>query len=197
MSNSIVADMSHDDIADWCALRLRNMDYHFSFSNMTSNNHGEQPDVLGVNMYGESILVEVKVSRSDFLADKKKPWRQEGKGIGDKRVYLTPKGLLKHHEIPYGWQLWEVHGKTKPTLKVIKGHYVKRVSHPEVRAWTTSVDYYPNSNKLEVGYFARNNKDKSYRQELTWMIVIMRRAIEDGFEPNDYANKFQIKKDCK
>lgn len=190
-----VSIMSHDEIADWCALRLRKMDYHFSFSNMTSNNHGEQPDVLGVNMYGESILVEVKVSRSDFLSDKKKPWRQDGKGIGDKRVYLTPKGLLKPEEIPYGWQLWEVHGVNKPTLKVIKGHLVKRVSNPDFKAWTTSVDTYPNSSKEESNHFFVKGRERSYRQELTWMIVIMRRAIEDGFEPNDYANKFQIKKE--
>ena len=187
----LVAEMTHDDIADWCALRLRRMDYHFSFSNMTSNNHGEQPDVLGVNMYGESILVEVKVSRSDFLADKKKPWREDGKGIGDKRIFLTPKGLLKADEIPYGWQLWEVHGVKKPTLKVIKGYVCKRLPHPACSSWSITEDTYPNTSKEEINHFAVNYKTKNCKAELTWMIVIMRRAIEAGFEPNDFANKFQ------
>ena len=66
----------------------------------------EQPDVLGLTAYGKSIIVEVKVSRADFLADKKKSWRiNPNIAMGDERVYLTPEGLLNVSDIPYGWQL--------------------------------------------------------------------------------------------
>lgn len=188
-----VEKMTHDDIADWCADRLRRMGYDFSCSNMTSATHGEQPDVLGIKTYGESILVEVKVSRSDFLADKKKPWRNgEVKGIGDHRVYLTPKGLLNPSEIPYGWMLWEVHGKTKPTLKIIKGKFKKLVTCPHFGGKTSEWNFV-NCDPDEYYHFKENWNVKSYRNEITWIIKVMRRAIADGFEPNNYANNFQLK----
>ena len=34
-----VSDMSHDDIADWCASRLKRLGYRLAFSNMTSAIH--------------------------------------------------------------------------------------------------------------------------------------------------------------
>lgn len=187
----MVEDMTHDDIADWCALRLRSMGYAFSCSNMTSATHGEQPDVLGIDSGGTSILCEVKVSRSDFLADKKKIWRVNHEcGIGDYRVYVTPKGLLKPEEIPYGWMLWEVHGKTKPILKVIKGKIKKIIKH---RSYSSTSYEYENCTVNEHRHFLKNWESKSYQAELSWMWKIMQRAIDDGFEPNNYANKYQPK----
>ena len=192
MVRQAVNRMTHDEIADWCALRLRSKGYKFSLSNLTSSMHGEQPDVLGITYSGESILVEVKVSRSDFLADKKKPWRVDlNKGMGDHRVYLTPKGLLNPKEIPYGWMLWEVHGKTKPTLKIIKGHAPKIMDNPWGSGKTTLWSYL-NCDQKEYLHFYRHNVDKSYRKELTWMIKVMTRAIESGFEPNKFANNYQV-----
>jgi len=186
-----VADMTHDEIADWCAKRIRGMGYKFSFSNMTSAMHGEQPDVLGLDCWGESILVEVKVSRSDFLADKKKPWRKDGFGIGDHRVYLTPKGLLKPEEIPYGWMLWEVHGKTRPILKVIKGEVKKLVDNPYFTGSKQAKYFMQNCDNKEYRHFIEANKAKSFRIELTWVLKILTRAMDNGFEPNDYANNYQ------
>ena len=188
----LVQGMTHDDIADWCAKRLRTMGYQFSCSNMTSAIHGEQPDVLGIDSFGESILVEVKISRADFFADKKKPWRKNPEmGMGDFRVYLTPKGLLKPDEIPYGWMLWEVHGKTKPVLKVIKGKAKSLVINPNFGGKTAVWDYV-NCDVKEYLHFQESYKTKSYRSELSWMIKIMNRAIESGFEPNNFANKYQV-----
>ena len=164
-----VSEMTHDDIADFAAERLRTMGYKFTCSNLTSRKHREQPDALGINSKGRSILVEVKTSRADFFADQKKPFREKpSKGIGDIRVYLTTKGLVKPEEVPYGWMLWEVHGKTKPTLKVIKG-------------------------KVEYLYMKRSSR-KNYQKEVSWLMKIMTRAMADGFEPNDYANNYQKNK---
>jgi len=68
---------------------------------------GETPDAIGwVN--GASIMVECKRSRSDFLADRKKPARRGGRALGHWRFYVTPTGLLRPEELPDGWGLYEV-----------------------------------------------------------------------------------------
>jgi hypothetical protein len=70
----------------------------------------ETPDALGFYGNGGSILIEVKVSRSDFLADKNKWFRShEEQGVGNLRYFAAPKGLLKKEEIPEGWGLLEIH----------------------------------------------------------------------------------------
>jgi hypothetical protein len=73
----------------------------------TQNN--ETPDALGFHGPGGSILVEIKVSRADFLADKNKSFRKwEDFGMGDHRYFAAPKGLLKAEEMPEGWGLLEI-----------------------------------------------------------------------------------------
>ena len=77
----------------------------------------ETPDVFGWN-YWTSVLIEVKVSRSDFLADKKKPFRLFPEdGLGEYRYYCCPKGLINPEEVPQHWGLiYEEDG----TIRVIK-----------------------------------------------------------------------------
>lgn len=71
-----------------------------------SNHGGEEPDAIGWTSTGYSYLVEVKVSRSDFKADKYKPHRQNPEtGMGQSRSILCPKGLILPHECPEGWGL--------------------------------------------------------------------------------------------
>lgn len=71
----------------------------------------EQPDAIGWRD-GLSILVEVKVSRADFLRDRHKPFRADpAKGMGDWRFYLAPAGLIRPEELPTGWGLLECDGK--------------------------------------------------------------------------------------
>ena len=65
----------------------------------------EQPDVLGWRD-GVSLLIEVKVSRADFLADANKPFRIDpSEGMGDWRFYLCPPGIIKPDDLPSGWGL--------------------------------------------------------------------------------------------
>jgi hypothetical protein len=146
---------------------------------------GEQPDALGLNIHGETFLLESKVSRSDFLSDREKPWRKKGaNAIGDSRGYITPKGMLKPDDIPYGWWLLEVHGKTKPVVKVIKGS--KRRYVPEHYC---SVTDYLNCDSDELGHFRRSD----IRQPMTWLIRIMLRAEELGFDFDEIASKKGLK----
>lgn len=71
---------------------------------------GESPDVLGWKD-GVSTLIEVKASRSDFYADKKKIFRAYADyGIGNYRYFLTAKDLISDKAMPDNWGLLETDG---------------------------------------------------------------------------------------
>ncbi len=73
---------------------------------------GEVPDVIGWKGRCRSVLIECKVSRADFLADRGKPWRQDPAGaLGCERFYLAPAGVIPASELPAGWGLLEVRGR--------------------------------------------------------------------------------------
>lgn len=65
----------------------------------------EQPDAIGWKSARTSYLVECKTSRADFLADKKKTFRSNGRGMGNLRYFLTPKELVKSEDLPPSWGL--------------------------------------------------------------------------------------------
>ena len=51
---------------------------------------GEMPDAIGWKRACHSVLVECKVTRSDFLADRAKPFRlKPEQGVGCERFYLS------------------------------------------------------------------------------------------------------------
>jgi len=73
---------------------------------------GEVPDVIGWKGRCRSVLVECKISRADFLADRGKPWRLDAQGaLGCERFYMAPAGLITAAELPPGWGLLEVRGR--------------------------------------------------------------------------------------
>src|SRR6266567_805876 len=64
---------------------------------------GEMPDAIGWKGKNHSIVIECKISRSDFLADACKPWRRNPEiALGCERYYAAPKGMLKAPEMPEG-----------------------------------------------------------------------------------------------
>jgi hypothetical protein len=70
---------------------------------------GEMPDAIGWKRANHSVLIECKVTRADFLADRGKPFRlKPEQGVGSERFYLTPPALLKPEELPTGWGLLEL-----------------------------------------------------------------------------------------
>ena len=72
---------------------------------------GEMPDAIGWKRACHSVLVECKVTRSDFLADRSKPFRvKPERGVGCERFYLAPAGLIQCEELPKGWGLLECRG---------------------------------------------------------------------------------------
>lgn len=69
---------------------------------------GEVPDAIGWKGACRSILVECKLTRSDFLADRAKPFRQDPAiGLGCERWYCTPAGLLSPKDLPRHWGFLE------------------------------------------------------------------------------------------
>lgn len=79
---------------------------------------GEVPDAIGWKGFCHSVVVECKISRSDFLADAGKPFRQTpDEGLGSERYYLTPAGLIKVEELPSGWGLLEC---SRRAIKIVK-----------------------------------------------------------------------------
>lgn len=185
----IVSEMTHDQIAEWGATRVSKMGYPFAFANCTSATAGEQPDILGMNAWANSIVGEVKVSRSDFLADKKKPWRQPGKGMGRRRFYLTPEGLLKPEEIPYGWELWEVYGKKAPRLRIVKGP----VKRPVTDRWGTRVRDVPEHCTWEELKHFDDSENHDYRSEAMWALKLLKRIEVSGVCIGDFSNNAKLK----
>ncbi len=73
---------------------------------------GEVPDVIAWKASSQSVLVECKVSRADFLADAHKPFRlHPEEGLGSKRFYMAPAGMIAREELPKHWGLLERWGR--------------------------------------------------------------------------------------
>jgi hypothetical protein len=92
---------------------------------------GEMPDAIGWKRACHSVLVECKVSRADFLADRAKPFRQQAHlGVGNERFYLVPTGLIRADELPTGWGLLEYRARkvvmaqrSKKNLRLEQGFF--------------------------------------------------------------------------
>ena len=91
---------------------------------------GEVPDVIGWKGLCQSVLVECKVSRSDYLADANKPFRlAPEEGLGSKRFYMAPAGVIARDELPKHWGLLECKGREvvmtvkpgRPDLRTMAG----------------------------------------------------------------------------
>lgn len=94
---------------------------HVALTECRSGETGEMPDAIGfrsVTADTETVLVEVKVSRADFLADAKKQHRADGEGMGLYRYFMCPEGLISPEEVPERWGLLWVNarGKIEPKL---------------------------------------------------------------------------------
>ena len=89
---------------------------------------GERCDAYGYRWGYDSgsIVIETKVSRSDFLADAKKPHRNgEVLGMGDYRYYICPEGLIQIDDLPDRWGLLWV--TKRGHVKVMAGHICVRL----------------------------------------------------------------------
>ncbi|MEX6116780.1 hypothetical protein AB6G31_03840 [Providencia hangzhouensis] len=106
--------MTHDELCEIAVKFLRKNGFEIVFDDKLKsvNSSGEQPDVIGFRS-SVSCLIEAKVSRSDFLTDKKKRFRINPElGMGDWRFFISPPDIISIDDLPKGWGLLHVVGKT-------------------------------------------------------------------------------------
>lgn len=107
---------------------------HIAVSEVKTGTNGEIPDVFGVraaDWLDGSVLVEVKVSRSDFLSDFKKPHRDTSEGnsgVGNWRYYLCPENMISIDEIPEKWGLLYINARGR--IDIIEGAHKKEPRTP-------------------------------------------------------------------
>lgn len=176
--------VTHDEIGEIVRDRLKGKGYDLAFANMIDAGVGEQPDCLGIDNAGFTILIEAKVSRSDFKADQKKPWRKDGNGIGKRRVYVTPVGLLEPKEIPYGWELWEIQDNKRKTIKIVKGMTERKVYDKSVAPWPRMEKTYHHMDEIEYNHFSKTD---DYRTVVMMLSKIFRRMSAHGLDIDYYS----------
>ena len=99
--------LTHHDLVERAATGLRNT-RHCSVVLTELVTSSEVPDAIGWRLGCVSILIECKTSRSDFHADKHKSVRKHNCGMGQRKYYMVPDGLVLPDEVPKGWGLIEV-----------------------------------------------------------------------------------------
>ena len=80
----------------------------------------ESPDIIAFhqNISNSSCIVfEIKLSRSNFKADFNKECRRHGRGMGVRRYYVVPTGLVSATEELNGWGLIYFDGKSLELVK--------------------------------------------------------------------------------
>lgn len=105
--------MTHEELCEATARK-----YVQTFALWEVKGKWENPDVITWNSSGRSTVYEIKMSRSDFLADFKKKCRQaDEKKSGWQFYYVCYGDFIKKEEVPENWGLIHyINGK----FKVIK-----------------------------------------------------------------------------
>lgn len=112
----------HKRLTELAARWLKRNGFGVVATELNCQGSREQPDAIGFR--GEaSAIIEVKVSRTDFLADQTKPERRTG-GLGLYRFYLCPPDLIQPDDLPERWG-----------LLYAKGRHVEAVVAPPGNAW--------------------------------------------------------------
>jgi hypothetical protein len=111
---------THADLVKRAALWLRNKINCRVVLTEQPTGSGEIPDAIAWKYWNLSYLVECKVSRSDFFADRCKPFRCDpASGMGMYRFFMAPAGVLTPEDVSshLGWGLLEVRGRNVRVLK--------------------------------------------------------------------------------
>lgn len=136
--------------------------------------YGENPDVIGFRHGYDrngAIVLEAKTSRSDFLADRKKPHRQVGFGMGRWRYYICPEGLIDCNELPEGWGL--VYVNARGHIKIICG----AMYNASKTGW-----------ELEQNFYAWQFHQHDYNMEMAVLAMALAR-FGDDVEEAIYAKR--------
>jgi hypothetical protein len=93
----------------------------------------ENPDVIGWAPEAGSVVIECKLTRSDFLRDAAKTVRKKPRtGMGQRRYFLCPSDLIQVKDLPVKWGLlWTT--KNQVIVKRESRGYPERNLTAEVR----------------------------------------------------------------
>ncbi len=88
----------------------------------------ENPDVIGWASGAGSVLIECKLSRSDFVKDAAKTVRRNPRaGMGQRRYYLCPPGVIEVKDLPPKWGLlWVAKGQVM-VKREARGHAARNL----------------------------------------------------------------------
>jgi len=115
----------------------------------------EIPDAIGWR-WDDSVLIECKVSRADFLRDRKKAFRKEGeKALGKYRFYLCPPGVIKPDDLPPRWGLLYAEGRS-----------VKKV-------------VFPTGYSMNYGSWCQFRHEPDVEKEMQMLVAIARRLRDE------------------
>lgn len=113
----------HSDLVRLGAAWLRRNGFAVIATEIDAVGSREKPDVIGFRSLC-SAVIEVKTSRGDFRADRIKPERNGGPGLGLYRFYLCPDNLLSTNDVPPGWGLLtEAGGKIVEVIRPSGNHW--------------------------------------------------------------------------
>lgn len=89
----------------------------------------ENPDVIGWVPGAGSVLIECKLSRTDFLKDAMKMFRKNPRvGMGHRRYYLCPAELIQVKDLPAKWGLlWASKGQII-VMREARGHAARNLA---------------------------------------------------------------------
>jgi len=88
----------------------------------------ETPDVIGWASGAGSVLIECKLTRSDFLRDATKAVRRNPRaGMGQRRYYLCPPEVIELKDLPAKWGLlWAAKGQVT-VKREARGHAARNL----------------------------------------------------------------------
>lgn len=159
--------LSHRDLCDIGAKWLRNGSYHNCKSVLIDGgSFHERPDVIGFRYRSRpfgSVLLEAKVSRADFLNDKKKAHRLDGKGMGKWRYFICPKDMISLSEVPENWGLIYVSQSGRAT--VVKGVFENKKTAREIQADYEKYQFPVYDLELESRLLAVNLQGMIYNED--------------------------------
>jgi len=106
----------HNSLTSLGVRWLRRQGFSVIATDLSTLGYRGREDILGFRSRC-SAIIEVKVSRADFLVDRKKPHRNS-RGIGLYRFYLCPENLIAPNELPSGWGL--LHARGRSVIEVVR-----------------------------------------------------------------------------
>lgn len=135
----------------------------------------EIPDVIGFDHW-HSIIIECKVSKSDFFKDKYKKHRNRGMGVF--RFFCCPADIIKIEDLPEKWGL--IYVDENRNYRVVKE--VRREQRPDYDHEKETGSYHTDR------YTNAFDNDREAEQRLLYSVV--RRLFIKGHVKHIYDKKY-------